>query len=547
MESMNRRSFIRLMSAAGVAARFHPRDLARAGSNERPNILVITSDQHHPRMAGYLGHPHVKTPNLDALVADGTVFRRAYCASPVCTPSRACFLTGQHVHRNRTWMIGVPTDPDIMTWPRRLTNAGYETAGYGKTDLCGKYQNPGFNDFITLERRPAFYPYPLDSPYEPRLTGYVRPDKRRHILEAESNLEARRMLSEKYGQEDFLFRFFDHRVLGFNPHDREVTEMALQFLRRSRRMRSGKPWALYLGYLQPHWPYRVPQHYFDMYYPDKLAWPHDARFPNETLHPEMHNFQKALGIEGIPEDAIRRTIAAYYGMITCLDDLIGVVVQELKRLGMYDNTYIIYTSDHGESLGEHGLFYKQCSYEGSVGVPLIMKGPGIPQNKVIDHTVSLVDEYPTLMEMAGLQTEDDRQGHSWLPMANDDFSDYPDYAFAEYHGNFIRQSWYMLARGPYKYTYYSNHMRPSLFNIEEDPVENVDLALGGTHDNVLKNFESLLHSILDPEKTAFESKRDLGLIGPNDEDYTITLTQQALKEGREKGKFRPRYKRGFLL
>jgi choline-sulfatase len=311
-------------------------------------------------------------------------------------------------------------------------------------------------------------------------------------------------------------------------------------------MQSGKPWALYLGYLQPHWPYRVSQHYFDMYYPDKLDWPHDTYIPNVNLHPEMRHFQKALGIEGIPENAIQRTIAAYYGMITCLDDLIGVVVQELKKLGMYHNTYIIYTSDHGESLGEHGLFYKQCSYEGSVGVPLIIKGPGIPPNKVIDHPVSLVDEYPTLMEMARLQTEDDRQGHSWLPVARSDFSDYPDYAFAEYHGNFIRQSWYMLVSGSYKYTYYSNHLRPSLFNIEEDSLENVDLALRGTHDKVLKDFETLLYSILDPEKTAFESKHDLGLIGPNGEDYTVKLTMQELIEGRKNGKFRPRYNRSFI-
>ena len=546
MAKMNRRSFIRLMGAASIASALNKWDIANANTDERSNILVITSDQHHPRIGGYLGHPYIQTPNLNGLAADGTIFRHAYCASPVCTPSRASFLTGQYVHQNRTWMIGVPTDPKIMTWPKRLTQADYVTAAYGKMDLCGKYQNPGFNDFITFERRPAFYPYPLDSPYDPRLSGYVRPDKRRHILEAGSNTDARRILAEKYGQDDFLFRFEDHRVLGFNRHDREVTELALQFLRSARRMHRGKPWALYLGYLQPHWPFRVPQKYFEMYYPDALEWPYDYHSPNENLHQEIRHFQKALGLKDLPKDAIRRTIAAYYGMVTCLDELIAEVIQGLKNLGMYENTYIIYTSDHGESLGEHGLFYKQCSYEGSVGVPLIVKGPNIPKGKVIHHPVSLVDEYPTIMEMANLDAGDDCQGHSWLPIMHDDFSNYPDYAFSEFHGNFFRQSWYMLVRDSYKYTYYSNQLQPSLFNIVEDPKEEQDLVLRGTHEKVLKEFEELLHSIIDPEKTAFESKRDLGLIGPNGEDFTVSLTQQALAEGRKSGLFRPKYKRGFI-
>ena len=212
---------------------------------------------------------------------------------------------------------------------------------------------------------------------------------------------------------------------------------------------------------------------------------------------------------------------------------------------MYDNTYIIYTSDHGESLGEHGLFYKQCSYEGSVGVPLIIKGPGIPVGKQIDHPVSLVDEYPTIMEMAGLLTEGDKPGHSLLPLTRNDFKSYPDHVFSEYHGNFLRQSWYMLRRGNFKYTYYSNRMQPSLFNLDTDPLEMKDLAGKGEYRPVLKEFKDLLYSILDPEAVALKSKRDLGLIGPNGEDYTVILTYQQLQEGRHSGQYKPRFQVGF--
>ena len=143
---------------------------------------------------------------------------------------------------------------------------------------------------------------------------------------------------------------------------------------------------------------------------------------------------------------------------------------------------------------------------------------------------AIVLRYPTLIKMAGLQTEDDRQGQSWLPLTRGDYSGCPEYAFSEYHGDSIRQSWYMLPRGPYKYTYYSHHMQPSLFNIEEDPMENVDLAPGGSHGKVLKDFEARLRSIVDPETTALESKRDFGLIGPDGEDYSVTRMVQASRK-----------------
>ena len=542
---MDRRSFIKSCIASGIAvaspAIVHP----SSSEENRYNLLVITSDEHNQNMAGYLGHPIIKTPNLDKLAAEGTVFRHAYCACPVCTPSRASFITGKYVHQHHTWMNSVPTSPDEMTWPRRLTQAGYDTAAYGKMDLSGKYQNPGFSDFITFYRRAAFEPYPFDSPYDARLTGYVRSDKRRHISEAGSNRQAMDMLIREYGYNKLLFREENYKLLGFCQHDQEVTELGLHFLRKQRRIQLGKPWALYLGYIQPHWPYKVPDEYFQLYYPDRIKWPHDFCIPNTNLHPELEHFQKALGIEGMPDDAIRRTIAAYYGMITCLDDYIGIIIKDLKERGMYDNTYIIYTSDHGESLGEHGLFYKQCSYEGSVGVPLIIRGPGIPAGKQIDHPVSLIDEYATIMEMAGLLTESDKPGHSWLPMIRNDFEGYPEYVLSEFHGNFLRQSWYMLRRGNFKYTYYSNRIQPSLFNVDVDPLEMNDLAGEKRYEPVLKEFKDLLYSILDPEAVALQSKSDFGLIGPDSEDYTVTLTYQQLQNGRHSGKYKPRYRLGF--
>ena len=153
-------------------------------SREQPNILVICSDQHHPAFSGYQGHCFAQTPSLDRLAAEGTAFTRAYCNSPVCTPSRMSFITGRYVHQIESWMIGVPLDPLEMTWPRRLDRAGIPATMLGKMDFCGPYQDGGFTDYKIMERRPAWPVYPRNTPFAARLKGYTRPDKRRHLLNA---------------------------------------------------------------------------------------------------------------------------------------------------------------------------------------------------------------------------------------------------------------------------------------------------------------------------------------------------------------------------
>lgn len=491
---------------------------------EQPNILVIVSDQHHPRMLGYRGHMHVRTPTLDGLAASGVSATQAYCNCPLCTPSRASFLTGKYVHQIDSWAIGVPLSPSEMTWPRRLTEAGFETAAYGKMDLCGDYQNPGFAEFQTFKERAAFEPYPLCTPWAPRLGGYVRPDKRRHI--------------ERSGAREDLSGPNGHAP-GFYDHDRQVTDLGTEFIRGRARTSGDRPWVLYLGYLLPHWPYAIPREYFRMYHPNRVAWPHDAAFPNAKLHPALAHFQRAQDLTALPEEAFRRAIAAYYGMITALDALVGEVIAALRETNQYDNTFIVYTSDHGDSLGEHGLFYKECSYEGSVGVPLALAGPGIPSSAQIEVPVSLVDLYPTLMEMAGLETEVDRPGHSWLPLARGEKADRQDHVLAEFHGNFLPPSWYMLRRGDWKFTYYTNGLAPTLFNVKSDPLELCDLGSDEEYQEVKSNLEAMLRSILDPEAVAFRSKRDLGLVGPDGTDYTMTLTVEQLLEGQSTGRFPP--------
>ena len=494
---------------------------------KRPNILVICSDEHHPTLSGYRGHPYIQTPNLDRLAAQGTHFSRAYCTSPVCTPSRMSFITGKYVHQIDNWMIGVPLDPAEMTWARRLHQAGIPSTMLGKMDFCGPYQDGGFTDHRIIERRPAWTPYPRNTPWAARLKGYVRPDKRQHLLNA--GIRADQVTDGTDGHNDRK---------GFYDHDRIITSWALEYLRQQGQQGSGGPWALYVGLIFPHWPFCIPRRYFDLYYPDNLALPHDAHFPNEHLHPAVRHFQEALGLGDVTEEMLRRTIAAYYGMVTAMDEMIGQILRELEAQGLDTHTYVIYTSDHGESLGEHGLFYKQCSYEASVGVPLIVRGPGVPAGRRLDQPVSLIDLYPTILDMAHLETEADRPGKSWLPLVQGERQERPDYAFSEFHGNFFRHDWYMLVRGEHKYTHYVGE-RPSLFNVKRDPLENHDLGADPRHQRLVLEFERLLRSIVDPEAVALRAKRDLGLIGPDGTDYTETLTVAELTRGRARGVYPP--------
>jgi choline-sulfatase len=481
------------------------------------NLVVICSDQHHPLMTGYRGHPYVRTPNLDRLVKEGTRFTRAYCTSPICTPSRMSFITGKYVHQIRSWMIGVPLSREEMTWSRRLDRAGIPSTMLGKMDFCGEYQDGGFTSHRIIRRRKAWDSFPRRDPYLPRLEGYTRPDKRQHLVMAGPRSD------EISSDGDFSGEINDR--IGNYDHDRIVTGWALEFLRERSREDRNQPWALYVGFLMPHWPFCVPEQYYNMYFPDRLALPFDFHVPNENLHPALRHFQDALDLGEVTEDMLRRTIAAYSGMITCMDSMVGEILRELEANSFKDNTYVIYTSDHGESLGEHGLFYKQCAYEGSVGVPLVIAGPNVPEEKVIDHPVSLIDMYPTILDMADLRAEPDRPGHSWLPLVRGEKQNRPDYAFSEFHGNFLKHDWYMLVRDRYKYVYYVDE-HSSLFDIADDPKELRDLALDERYRPVLRGFEKLLRSSIDPEEVASRAKQDLGLIGPDGTDYTVTLSVQ---------------------
>jgi choline-sulfatase len=494
----------------------------------QPNILLIMSDQHHPRITGYRGHPHVQTPHLDRLAGEGAHFMRAYCTNPICTPSRMSMLTGQYTHRIGVPNNGFPLDREIMTWPRRLDQAGIETTMLGKLDLCGDYQDAGFTQHRIIRRRPvhpamsAEPPYHLQAPFQERLPDAYRswrPVSRalRHAGPRTGQILCREQFitNEVDGENDDFLGNYDHDLI--------VTDWAVDYLReKGAAARTGEAasWALYVGLIMPHEPFTVPADYFDRYYPDNLALSIDARFPNPDLPPALQFLQRAHGTGTPTEEDLRRTIAAYYGMITCVDDQVGRLLEELDRQGLADDTLVLYTSDHGESLGEHGLFFKKCSYEGAAGIPLVMRGPGVPAGAHVDVPVDLTDLYPTMLDAAGLAPDPALPGASWLPLVRGERPPARDFAFAEYHGYFVNRDWFLIVHDGLKYTWYSNGDAPTLFDLARDPHELHDVAADPAYAAGLQACHARLLAVCDPAAESYRAKALQGLIGPGGEDLT---------------------------
>jgi choline-sulfatase len=362
--------------------------------------------------------------------------------------------------------------------------------------------------------RDGYDPYPLDEPKPTMTLGETRDVSRAHLERAGSfNPETTRATEHGYSPSHGLYF-----------QDRQVLDWTRAFLRERGREVGGEPWALHVGFEYPHWPYVAPDEYFSMYYPDSVELPHDAVFPrNAGLPAALQEWQRWNDFGEVPEEMLRRVLAAYYGMVTCMDEMIGEIVAELESNGLADNTIILYTSDHGESLGEHGLFYKHSSARAAVGVPLLVAGPGIERGRVVRTPVSLVDLYPTVLDVYGLEVEADRPGESLIRLsktgtdgahareAHAREARARDGVFAEWHGPGFRGAWYMLERLPYKYTWYES-FPPTLYNVEADPKEDVNLADDPSYAGILSDFECALYEMLDVDTVSRKAKQNLGLI-----------------------------------
>lgn len=453
---------------------------------KRPNFLIIMSDEHGPMFSSTYGHPIARTPSMDRLAREGATFDAAYCNSPLCIPSRLSFMTGRHVSQSKGWDNASPLPPDAMTWPYLLRSEGYDCALSGKMHLIGADQLHGFQEQLAYE--PHSTPNKEADPVEAEKIDLPIAGKH-YVVGWEKGLEAQ-------GRRD-PWPSVVNAGPGTTPMidaDDLIEERALEYLRHPGRQ--SRPFALCVGFVAPHFPFVVPEPYFSMYYPENVDMPEHPTGHLENLPPGAKRLVDMYDFDQYSDEQIRRSRAAYYGLITYLDDKIGRLLDALDEEGLTENTVVVHTSDHGESLGQHNLWRKMNFYEESARVPLQIRWQGVVAGgQRISKAVSLVDVSATIAEMAGVDEEQrgllQSDGESLVPLLTSADADWKDEAFCELlaHGTIWPSA--LIRQGNWKLFY--THSDPSeieLYNVADDPGEFTNLADDPAHADVQQHLVS---------------------------------------------------------
>ncbi len=441
------------------------------------NLLIICSDEHNKRFLGCYGHDIVQTPNLDRLAAMGTRFTNAYTPSPICMPARAALATGRYVYQIETWDNGTPyTGQEADSWGHRLQAQGFDAPTFGKLHFHPR-GNSGYEEHLPLHAKLA------EEGYTAALFSWlgekmpVGSGLREEVLAAETG-EA-----------------------GYTRYDRSIGQAAAEWLQT--RPPTDKPWCSFASFTYPHYPFVAPAEYVNRYDPATLPLPINWREQDWSDHPVLRWRQHRQSLD-IPftEQEIRWATAVYFGMISFLDDQIGLVLDALTDSDYADNTRILYISDHGESLGEHGFWFKGTMHEGSAGIPMILAGADVPAGHVCHTPVNLVDVYPTVVEAVGAQFTDqdaDLPGQNLIDIANQ--PDYDRTVFSEYHAVATPTSIFIMRNTRWKYIEYPGYV-PQLFDMINDPDDQHDLAADPAYADTLAECAGKMRQHFSPDEVA---------------------------------------------
>lgn len=415
-----------------------------------PNILFIMADQLSARCSGgAYRHPLVQTPNLDRLAAAGTVFESAYCNSPICGPSRASLCTGKLISRIGAWDNGTDFPASQPTFLHHLRRAGYQTLLAGKMHFVGPDQYHGFERRLTPEIYPSSFVWTPDW----RRGAYANPGTAVDQL-------------HEAGLCDWNLQL---------DYDEEVSFRSLEALRDLARRQDERPFFLCASYTHPHDPFTTTQDWWDLYRHDDIDMPAVGPQPMEQMHPynqwlQVHHM---IDVDPPSDDEVRTARHAYYAMVSYFDHQVGRLLDELERLGLADDTVVVVTSDHGEMLGEHGMWYKRTYFDPATRVPLIACGPGIAADRRRE-TVSLVDLAPTFLQWAQLEDLDDvagdLDGDSLAALAAGSDVEWKDVAICEYGSEGACQPMRMAVGDGGKYVEVRDE-EAQLFDLRADPGE----------------------------------------------------------------------------
>ena len=449
--SIGRREF--MATAAATAAAASPLWAKPAAAKDQPNILVIMSDEHNAGVLGCYGNKVAKTPQLDSIAERGIAFDGCYCNSPLCVPSRMSFTAGKYISRTGAWSNNcwLPSE-DYPSIARVMTAAGYDSL------LCGKMH-------YDASRRYGF--------------TEIGGNMNRSRKSGKGNRRAADNLPENPTKISSRFKAFHAGESGILAHDRNVTAGVLDFLKT--RKRNDKPFFLAAGYLAPHFPLIVPQAYWDAY-KDRVAMPDIPPNHLETLPLNYKHLRAGFQLEAVPDEIVKKGRELYYGLTEWFDRQVGILLGALKKSAAAENTIVVYTSDHGENIGEHGLWWKNCMYQHAARIPLIVSWPQRwTGGQRRSEACSMVDLVQTIADLGGGETPGDWNGDSmcgWMDRPEDGWK---DRAVSEYYAHNIASGYAMLRSGRFKYVYHTqmdarHGPQRELYDLSADPGEFDNLA-----------------------------------------------------------------------
>jgi choline-sulfatase len=440
------------------------------------NLLIILSDEHNPQFLGIAGHPFVRTPNLDRLARRGARFTRATTPSPICVPARAALATGRYVHSIGAWDNAHPYDGRAIGWAHRLTQRGHDVTAIGKLHYRSDQDEYGFTQSLHTMQV-------LDGMGD--RIGLLR---RQPIVRSALSRHA-----EIAGPGESTYADFD----------RQVAALGCEWIEGKANGRVETPWVLQVGFVLPHYPYVAPQPFYDLYADMPLPEPRLYASEQRPSHPWLRRLSAMLPYDAKFDHQRRKAaITAYHGMVSLLDHHIGMLLDTLRTTGLEERTRVLYTSDHGEMLGNHGMWGKCCMYEESVGIPLIFAGAEIEPASIVATEASLVDCHPTILDAVGAPPdpgEPPRPGSSLFQLLNQ--VDDARVGFSEYHAVGSDSGCFMVRAGRWKYVHYVG-MAPQLFDLVGDPGESLDLGTNTAYASIRRRLEAALRKIVDPEQAS---------------------------------------------
>ena len=456
--------------------------------HRRQNILLIMADQLTAMALGCYAHPVVRSPHIDALAGEGVVFDAAYSSSPLCTPARYAFMTGQHVSRCGGYDNAAYMPATMPTFAHYLRLMGYRTCLAGKMHFVGPDQLHGFEERLTTDIYPADFGWVPD---------WTRPHER-------IDLWYHNMSSVKQAGVAAITNQLSY--------DDEVGNAAVRAIHDHARGSDERPLCLVASFIHPHDPYATRRKYWDLYSMDEIDMPRTPRLPAEAQDAHDRRLAQAIALDAVEvsDDDIRRARRAYYGNVTYVDEWVGRLRETLDECDLASSTTIIFTSDHGDMLGEHGLWYKMSFREWSCRIPLLLWQPGRFSPARVSAPVSHVDLLPTLVDIAHEKTGaarpdpiDPLDGRSLAPLCDgaddDDSAGEPARAISEYLAEGTGAPMLMIRQGRNKYTHCPTDPA-QLFDIQADPDERDNLANEAAHREPLQQFRRQMQAHWNPEE-----------------------------------------------